>query len=54
MLGYTVNSRSAQSFRDGTLTITSGKASVTGLKTGKINVDQVTDGVITGNGVVRP
>ena len=54
MLGYTVDTRSAQAFRDGTLTIASGRASVTGLKAGKINVDQVTDGVITGNGVVRP
>ena len=54
MLGYTVNARSSQAFRDGTLTIASGRAAVTGLKTGKINVDQVTDGVITGNGVVRP
>ncbi len=54
MLGYTVNARSSQAFRDGTLTIASGRVSVTGLKTGKINVDQVTDGVITGNGVVRP
>ena len=54
MLGYTVKARSAQSFREGELTIASGRAAVAGLKTGKINVDQVTDGVITGNGVVRP
>ena len=53
MLGYTVNNRSAQAFRDGELTISGGRASVTGLKTGKINVDQVSEGVITGNGVVR-
>ena len=54
MLGYTVNSRNAQAFRDGELTVTGGRASVTGLKTGKINVDRVSDGVITGNGVIRP
>ena len=54
MLGYTVNSRSAQAFRDGELSVSGGRASVTGLKTGKINVDQVSDGVITGNGVIRP
>ena len=53
MLGYTVNSQNAQSFRDGALTISGGRASVTGLKTGNINVDKVTEGVITGNEVVR-
>ena len=53
MLGYTVDSRSAQAFMDGALTVSGGRASVTGLKTGKINVDQVSEGVITGNGVVR-
>ena len=54
MLGYTVNNRNGQAFRDGELTISGGRASITGLKTGKINVDQVSEGVITGNGVVRP
>ena len=34
MLGYTVNARSGQAFRDGDLTIASGRAAVTGLKTG--------------------
>ncbi len=53
MLGYTVDSRSAQAFMDGTLSVTGGRASVTGLKTGKINVDQVSEGVVTGNGVIR-
>jgi hypothetical protein len=53
MLGYTVASRNAQAFREGELTISAGRASVAGLKTGKINVDQISDGVITGNGVVR-
>ena len=53
MLGYTINNQNAQAFRDGALTISGGRLTVAGLKTGSINTDKVTEGVITGNGVIR-
>ena len=53
MLGYQISAQLSQSFQDSAVTIAGGRASVTGLKSGVINTDRVSEGVITGNGVVR-